>query len=315
MSLVQSLVVLMLVANPATGSPEEASSVVSTGTRYWDVIETYLDPESRLFRSASSRGNRNRAGNRVFIFDRIRMLDAPFLLLAARSSIHRTRYESRGATEAAISRKFIQNFDLCLQYYPLLADSDEDLEAILNAIRHLRGNKYFRTYLIRRCVPGLASDSLFALYLQENLAPRRRELKTILQKNLMYKDEDPLVAVTSMDALFQLPRNDIARALAADPAVQAYEKEKGRAFSLLLADEKDAPALSHKTRSLCDTALRDISGTARFLASRRSPEKCASPYVRNQIKAYVERACREYPLSDKKDLLALVADGDDGQGA
>jgi len=319
-SVVQSLVTLAMLAaaqggasqaQPAATPPPPPTASVS-GTRYWSVIETYLSPEGTAARAARYRRRPGGSGDRTFNFDKIRMLDASFLLLAARSSIHRTRSEMRGATEEELARKFVENFDLCLQYYPLQADSDEDFEDILNAIQHLRGSKYLRVYLIRRCTPGLASGSLFASYLQENLKPRRRELMTILQKNIMYKDEDPMVADACMDTLFQLSEGDIARALAADPAVAAFEKETGRTFTPLMLKEEGAPAVSHETRVICDAALREISGTARFLAMRRTPDKCNSPYVRRRMGEQIERVCGAYPLSDKADLMALIAEEGNG---
>ena len=299
------------VAAPTKATIPESPSMVSSGTRYWNVIETYLDPESEASRTLRQRRAMRGTVDRSYNFDKIRMLDASFLVLAARSSINRTRYEMRGSTEDVLERKFIENFDLCFQYYPLLADSDEDFEAILDAMRHLKGNKHFRTYLIRRTVPGLEAGSLFASYLQENLAPRRRELQTILQKLIMYREEDPMVASASLDVLVQLPRYDIQQALAADPAVAAWETEQGKPFNPALLRDEDAPSLAYETSNTCNSALRELSTLTRFLIERRNADRINSPYVRERIGDVIRRVCREFPLPDAEEILALLAETDD----
>lgn len=303
--LVEACVVLAAACTGALGEVPEVPSQVAAGPRYWQIISTYIDPEGEL--GGGGRQYRPGASGRLrhYNFEKIRMLDAEALVLAARASIHFARREMGAVPEAEYQRQVEENFDLCLQYYPVLARENDDFEELVNVIRHLRGNEYFRTYLIRRTVPGLAPDSAFTAFFQEGLRVRRRIVLTELQTVFMYRDESPRVLEASMDALFKAVELALHDALAADPAVQAWESGEGRPFDPRVLAGPEAPALGGEAQAAYRKHMAEFDAIIRFLNKWTVPDNRREPDTREHARKHAERVCDAYALPARDELLAL----------
>lgn len=113
-------------------------------------------------------------GNKPYAFNALRHLSMDDIIYGAiQGGLTAVREMGPNATPEQVSARAEANIALVLDMLPVLANNFVVGEKLLHRMRAGGRGDFMQRFLLRRCKPGIAGDSLFALYWREELIRNR----------------------------------------------------------------------------------------------------------------------------------------------
>lgn len=274
-------------------------------TNYWKHVKTILSTEA-----ARPKPKRNPSVRypppRSFPFDALKHLRAQDLIRAAKEGIHAARAELEGRPEAEVERQVEANIHLCLEYYPILVEDEEDLNSLMYLMEDAHADRVMRRFLLARCAPGLVPSSLFASYLQENLIRRRYEHKRILSKITSGPYDYPDVQLVAMDAFYAVFYTDYVSTLERDKAIADFAQRMGKAVAPNLLLEPECPDLLPETSLMLKRLNEGLMSFVRGLATHFKPGSHRSVAFQQKARALIVKIRDQFPLPEREAVQAIL---------
>lgn len=243
-------------------------------------------------------------------FEAIAELRARDLVRAANEGLREARHRMRDRPAAEIERQALANIHFCLEYFPLLAQRDEDLQPLLYVMEDPRADPLFRIYLFERMSPGRAPVSLFGDFLQDRV--RREPLATsrimrTIGANLFEPGRPQAAAIAAWYA-FELDLFN--RWLRALPEVADHEAATGVAVSPASLRGGQDPTLTDASRAALARRLEVFTGMVDALAPHLDPANNRPPEVQAEVRRTVLRILTDLPLENPAPIRALLESPD-----
>lgn len=206
-------------------------------------------------------------GNRPYGFNALRHLTMDDLIYGAvQGGLTAVRELGPDATPSQLAAKAEANIQTVMEMFPMLANNFLAGEALLKRMKGSNRRDYMQMFLLRRCKPGIASDSLFSLYWQEELRRNRSQYISTLGGILDSPNAEPEAValalplyVEAADAAYEeaFARDAGARKLReADPALTP---DAVFADPALMSQLENPTALHERTEGLAAVRERLVA--------------------------------------------------------
>ncbi|HEX73484.1 MAG TPA: hypothetical protein ENN65_09240 [Candidatus Hydrogenedentes bacterium] len=280
-------------------------------TNYWRHLNDILSAEAAKPPRDERRMNVRYPPPRSFPFDALQHLTCRDLLRAAHEGIREARRGDARRSSEEIDLQVAVNVATALEYYPLLAAYEEDLIPLFHHIENVATDPVMRVFLIRRCVAGVAPQSLFSLYLQEGVQRNRQECRRFLLKLATDPLENPAVQIAAMEVCYEFLHEEFCEALAKDVAAIEWAAARNVPVTPLILKAEDAPNPASITQVGLDRVGSYMQDFAAALVRLLDPSANRPPEVHEAVRALARRMDQEFPLKDPSVIqhaLAAAAD-------
>jgi hypothetical protein len=237
------------------------------------------------------------ATDRVFGFDDVMAYRAEHFLQAVDLVLAENPPPPAAVDRARWERETEGRLTLLLGYYPLVATRPEDVRLLVARMASGVEPPVLRTFLLRKCAPGLEARSSLGRYLQAVLA---HDVEFDEQLSAMIKNptEQAPVQEAALEALAARLSAAYGDLIASDPLVQQYVR-KGNALPGIrqVKEAQGVVPLSRRTELLL--AQRGKM-TARLAAMLRdvAEDPARSPALRQRAQALSDAMVQDYPIPD-----------------
>ncbi|MFP4502540.1 MAG: hypothetical protein ACLFTT_16210 [Candidatus Hydrogenedentota bacterium] len=303
------------VAQPTADEGQDKKVIVN----YWTHIQKILESEDVRANRRTMRPSGEVLVRVSYPFDHLMHLKPKHLLRAAHEGVDAARTAAWGRSPEAAHRQAYENVAMALEYYPLLAGNDQDVLDLLYAMARRANDPVLRTFLVNRTVSGLAPDSLFARYLRDEVtAMAPQKFRNYLYKPATAPDEDPMVQMAAIRALYRYDYAYQGRVLMLAPEFQVYARRHDLLPEPAMLLRPGAPEPSGDTARMMSTLETRWLDTAQDLAKHLEPERGRPAAVRALVRETLGRIRQEAPLEEPAaidDLLAQYPKDGDSDGA
>lgn len=290
-----------------------ADAPATSGNAYEDhVIVSYWKHVSEILQREMDQIPQRPAGNlrypppRRFLFESLEHLQAEDLLRAAREGARAARRSMLNQPPDEVNREVETRIAMVLDFYPVLADDDEDRIRLLDVMSQSNEDAVLRAFLVKRSVPGLTNRSPLADYLQCRPSRELRETRDRLEKIGTDVAEQPAVQVLAIEASFQWLVREYTTALEKDAGVVKFAKSAGIPITPALMLRDDHPKPNTRTATWIAQLTKDAEKMAQGYAAQWSPDRMRSLEVKRAVYRFIDRLCKEIPLENSAAMCALL---------
>lgn len=241
-----------------------------------------------------------------FAFEAIQHLNAAHLRRAAIEGARDARKRLEGQAKAEVDRQVEANVLVALQYYPLLAESQDDIDQLLFIIQDPTKDAVMRKVLLERSAPGIVPPSLLGDWLQYNFALRPGAVAEVLGKLIQSTQEHADIQMLAMDILYQMRWNELERLLASDSNVRRHIEESGMPYTLASIKRGERIALSDAVAPQFKGLLGSYVNMAQMFAQLLEERMGRPEPVRKHAVEMIQKILREVPLEDPAPVQALL---------
>lgn len=283
----------LLVSGAAVAAPPHQNTL--------DLVERLLTADQELPPEVFE-GAGPQAVGRPFLFDDLLDEQPEALLGGVQYVISNHTPPEDAALRATYTREMDARLQALFEYYPLVARTPEDFERLLALIEDGRQAPVLRSFLIRRCAPGLAARSAFSAYVDGMLADRER-LEIALLRIVENPTESTEVQDVAAPALGASIAASYANLLATDPMVRD-QVGRGNAEPHIrdLKASPEAVPLTRRTRLRIERKNEAVARAGVQLAAvARDPNRSLA--LRRAVEAIVAEIARTYPVPNAADLI------------
>jgi len=184
-----------------------ASALVVDGKEIRDIygyIIRVLEDDEKVQEQYREQAARNPSyrGYRPYTYSSLRHLTTEDLLYGALQGCFLALRINRGAPPEVMDAKTEANINVVMELFPMLARDFTAGEQLLGYMTGRGGDEYFRLYLLRRCEPGYARDSLFARFWQDCIKRHEKQYLETLEFLADFSSTDPRAADLAVQPLF-----------------------------------------------------------------------------------------------------------------
>ena len=267
------------------------------------VFKLYWSHVQAILRAEEARPKPNRDVQlrypppRKFAFDAFRHLSTKDLIIAAQQGVISAQKRSGRMTPQEENRQVAANIRDALEYYPLLAENDDDLVNLLHVIENPSSEPGMRIYLIERCATGMAPPNLLSMYLQDHLRTRQRKMQKILLEILSGgATVPPEVQLVAMEALYRFLHDQYMEVLLMDPAVKERAEQTGNAITPRFLREEEGLLSARNTSILLTRLNQTFQDVACAYTALLNPAIPRSAAFKDEVRRQVRRIVEEIPI-------------------
>lgn len=304
MNLLAAVLILagVQLAQTDPGQMEEEKPII---LNYWVHLNTVLNSDAARRDVKIFRPGQQYVPRKHYPFELLDHLRAEDLLRAAHEGIDAARTELWGKSPAEIEAQIYRNIAFALEYYPIRAQIERDVELLLMAMSDPKEEELLRVYLLTNAVPGEATPSSFGLFLQEAIRYNPTTAKPYLSAVATNPQEPVRVQIAALRAYTEVLRTEYNQVLAKDPALVEFAKQQGEALTPVTLLSPGAPQLSADLATMLRDYDAQLFEYARVLGDCFKGNTARPPEVQAVARACLERICREMPNSRQAEIQAV----------
>ncbi len=303
MCVVSAVLITVFLGAPSNpGAPSDQPVI----TNYWRHVNAILKAEEARQQPPAQTSNVRYPRPLNFPFDSLKHLRAKDLYRAAKEGIRYARRMNRDKPAEEVDRLVQANIQTALEYYPMLAETDEDVYRLFYVIADLREDEVFRRFILERSVPGMVPESLFNTYLQDGVRWESKKIREILGAVLDAPSESVELTGLVMQVYFRLLYEECRRALEVDEGVVQYAAERGEALSPALLLETGDLELAPQTIAMLDKCRARTKTMVRILEHILDPKKRYAAPKRLLARESLERIYEQLPTAAHEHVKEIL---------
>ena len=286
--------------------PEPPQPEAQVIVNYWIHINDLINSEKLRRNAMTIRPGGKYVARKTYPFDGFGHLRARDLIRAAQEGIEAARTTTWGKPQEEVDREISKNINTAFEYYPLLAQGDDDVRALYLLVENSRQEDLLRMFLIQNSVKGKAHPSLFGTYFREAVERDPAPLREILQTLVNSPVESPRLLSTAIHALFEILYYEHGVLISKEATLSEFAKQKGVPVSLALLSESGAPPLTGDIARLNEDFEAQWFDIARTLKTYCEPENARTEELTNAAQTHLRRICEEIPLKKREDIRKML---------
>lgn len=293
------LVVLALLQwAPAAESPDRLP--------VWRILEKLLAQEAVQPLPPGAGSDLPYPPERRFLFDEILALKPDALLRGVAYVAVRNPAPAQAddATLAAHARQVDEDLQAVLEYYPLIARSNEDFLKLTALIASGKQPLALRHYLLRNCAPPTGQPGALCAYLRDHLADGAPTFQDILLGLLQNPTEDPTLRIQAAGLIEVLISDSFNGILTHSEKARAFAAQTGQPLDI--RPELIAPGSIplEKADQVRVEQQRQRAGTAAAVLEMIARDGSRDEALRQAASETATRLRESYPLPRPEDVLS-----------
>ncbi len=271
----------------------------------WRILEKLLAQEAVQPLPPGAESDLPYPPERRFLFDEILALEPEALLRGVAYVAVRNPAPAQAddATLAAHGRQVDEDLQAVLEYYPLIARSDEDFAKLTALIASGKQPLALRRYLLRNCAPPKGQPGALCAYLRDHLADGAPTFQDMLLGLLQNPTEDPTLQIHAAELIDTLISDSFNWILAHSEEASAFAAQTGQALDIRAELIAPGSIPLEKTDQVRLEQQRQRAGTAAAVLEMIARDGSRDEALRLAASETATRLREAYPLPRPEDVL------------
>lgn len=265
----------------------------------WEYVHQVLADDQAAWEARQEQARLNPSFElaRHYDYTALRLLSETELVRAAIQGSFAARREFEGADPQVIALNEEANINFVLEYFPLLVRDTSSSDPLFTVLEGGSGLGAGQHFLLKRAVPGMANQSTFTDYWQEEVLRRNADFNRIVKYLCESTSVDGSVRALALEIYYAHRLRSLDDFVQRDPNVRAHIAAGGGQVSAEELVVRDDLTLADYNQEPFEERLKSFVEVAEVMGNVADPKNRAPDVARNTARALLEKLYQEVPLS------------------